>query len=411
MSRLVSIDSKGYGKIYKAVMRDRGLPILAKAVYAYFCAYAGCGRQAYPKREKILRDLGINKDTYTKHLGLLVERGYIAKERTATGNLYTILPSIPAYSTPETVEDGNTDLLVFESAAAHGFGTVPKLVMLDQTLSPQAKAIYAYFAAFAGAGTTAFPRRPTILRELRIGSLGTYYRHFNQLVERGYLSVEQCKDHGRFGICIYRLHETVCIESPPEPMPPAAKGVVGTPMSEIPEHGGKQLKTPAPMSEKPLSEKAISGKVEHQNPGHKNKNRSNITNSSLEKEQENNHQPQGTSVSRCAYTAADVMELIRYERLKKEVDGWGNLLKTTLQRLPTPEEERRYLQTMDALLLELTRQLTAELNRTAGQPQLLKAIQGPAFSDMIDGFLDRWSDIRNVKAYVAASIKNLYRYR
>lgn len=76
MSRLVSIDSKGYGKIYKAVMRDRGLPILAKAVYAYFCAYAGCGRQAYPKREKILRDLGINKDTYTKHLGLLVERGY-----------------------------------------------------------------------------------------------------------------------------------------------------------------------------------------------------------------------------------------------------------------------------------------------------------------------------------------------
>ena len=87
MSNLVNIDSKGYGKIYKAVMRDRRLPILAKAIYAYFCAYAGCGRQAYPKREKILRDLGVNKDTYTKHLGLLVERGYIVKERTATGNL------------------------------------------------------------------------------------------------------------------------------------------------------------------------------------------------------------------------------------------------------------------------------------------------------------------------------------
>ena len=91
MSNLVSIDSKGYGKIYKAVMRDRELPILAKTIYAYFCAYAGCGVQAYPKRDKIVFDLQINKDTYTKHLAFLVERGYIAKERAATGNLYTIL--------------------------------------------------------------------------------------------------------------------------------------------------------------------------------------------------------------------------------------------------------------------------------------------------------------------------------
>lgn len=90
MSGMVHIDSKGCGKIYKAVMRDRELPLLAKTIYAYFCSYAGCGRQAYPKRDKIVRDLKINKDTYTKHLGWLIDRGYITKERTAAGNLYTI---------------------------------------------------------------------------------------------------------------------------------------------------------------------------------------------------------------------------------------------------------------------------------------------------------------------------------
>lgn len=39
MSNLVSIDSKGYGKIYKAVMRDRELPILAKTLIS--CGFAG----------------------------------------------------------------------------------------------------------------------------------------------------------------------------------------------------------------------------------------------------------------------------------------------------------------------------------------------------------------------------------
>ena len=33
---MVNIDSKGYGKIYKSVMRDRSLPLLTKTIYAYF---------------------------------------------------------------------------------------------------------------------------------------------------------------------------------------------------------------------------------------------------------------------------------------------------------------------------------------------------------------------------------------
>lgn len=212
MSSLVDIDSKGYGKIFKLVMRDRSLPLLAKTIYAYFCAYAGCGCHTFPKRDKVLHDLQINKDTFTKHLNLLVEGRYISKERTGTGNVYTILQRIPVYAETLKVEQGQSDMLVFENAAAHGFGTIPKLVMLNPQLTPQAKAIYAYFASFAGAGTTAFPRRSTIMRELRIGSVETYYRHFNQLIEQGYLSVEQRKADGRFDYCVYHLHEEVLRE-------------------------------------------------------------------------------------------------------------------------------------------------------------------------------------------------------
>ena len=204
---MIQIDAKGYGKIYKTVMRNRSIPLLAKTIYAYLCAYAGCGQSAFPKREKILRDLQINKDTFTKHLARLVKDGYIAKERTAAGNRYLILQSVPALEeSPASLEKQNTDFLVLENVAAHGFGTVPKLVMLDPSLTPQAKAIYAYFASFTGAGTTAFPRRTTIMRELKIGSAGTYYQHFNQLVERGYITVEQQKSGGRFDVCIYRLN-------------------------------------------------------------------------------------------------------------------------------------------------------------------------------------------------------------
>jgi len=406
MNGLVSIDSKGYGKIYKAVMRDRELPILAKTIYAYFCAYAGCGRQAYPKRDKIVRDLQINKDTYTKHLGLLVERGYIARERTAEGNLYTILQSVPTYGLTN-IETADTDILLFDSIAAQGFGTVPKMVMLDRNLSPQAKAIYAYFASFAGAGTTAFPRRSTIMRELQIKSPGTYYRHFNLLVEAGYLSAEQRKDNGRFDICVYRLHDVVCIERPEETRRDAPKGAEYHPMSEKSVHGGELLKTSPAMSEKPLSEKLISEKLEHQIFGQPDINNSSITNSSLEKEQEYNHQRQGATTPCRCYTSADVMKLIHYDQLKKDFAAWGSLLKNTLGRMQTPEEDRRYQQVTQQILIEIVNQLTRALNTTETPDALIKSIQSSAFSSMIDGFLDHWEQIRNVKAYVSASLKNL----
>ena len=363
---MVNIDSKGYGKIYKSVMRDRSLPLLTKTIYAYFCAYAGCGCQAFPKREKILNDLQINKDTFTKHLNLLVEGRYIFKERTGTGNVYTILQRILAHEGLPKVEPGRSDMLVFENAAAHGFGTIPKLVMLDPQLTPQAKAIYAYFASFAGAGTTAFPRRSTIMRELRIGSVETYYRHFNQLIEHGYLSVEHRKADGRFDYCIYHLQEEVLREK---------------------------------MSEKPVSEK-----MEHQNFGQPNIKNRVISNSSLENEQEYNHQ------SDSVFTPEMVKEIIRFDQLRAEVQAWGDILRDTLHGFSFLDDEQQYLQTMDSILAETVFQLLARLNREEKPEKLLELVKGPAFADMMNGLLARWEGIKNVRGYIAASLENLEQF-
>ena len=51
------INAKGYGTIPKLVMKDRRLTAQAKAIYAYFCSYAGCGRckRSLFKRRHILK--------------------------------------------------------------------------------------------------------------------------------------------------------------------------------------------------------------------------------------------------------------------------------------------------------------------------------------------------------------------
>ena len=205
---VVGIDSKGYGRIYKLVLRDRQLELGAKAIYAYFCAYAGNGTTAFPKREKILRDLQMNKDTYTKYLAVLVDGGFISKRRTVTGNTYSIHMELPTVSNEQREPSDTTDRLVMRGVKSQGFGTIPKLAMLDFRLSWQAKAIYAYFCSFAGAGSVAFPSKATIIQDLGI-SARSYYTHLKTLISTGYLSVEQCKTGGRFHVSNYYLNDSV----------------------------------------------------------------------------------------------------------------------------------------------------------------------------------------------------------
>lgn len=103
----------------------------------------------------------------------------------------------------------DSDILQVQGVNSKGFGIVPKMVMQDERLSIQAKAIYSYFCSYAGAGRTAFPQISKITRDLDI-SKNSYYKHFNQLKDYGYVKVEQEKvKGGHFSKNTYTLIESV----------------------------------------------------------------------------------------------------------------------------------------------------------------------------------------------------------
>ena len=97
-----------------------------------------------------------------------------------------------------------TNILEVEGINAQGFGMIAKMVMLDQRLTIEAKAIYSYFCSYAGGGSTAFPSVSKIVYDLKI-SKDRYYKHFKLLVECGYITRRQTKDKGKFANNIYRI--------------------------------------------------------------------------------------------------------------------------------------------------------------------------------------------------------------
>ena len=103
------------------------------------------------------------------------------------------------------MNDNFKDILRVEGVNFKGFGIIPKLIMFDKALSLEAKSIYAYFASYAGNGTTSFPGRSIILKQLKM-SKDAYYRHYNQLISQGYIKIQQNKSKdGSFTNNIYTL--------------------------------------------------------------------------------------------------------------------------------------------------------------------------------------------------------------
>ena len=95
--------------------------------------------------------------------------------------------------------------LQVEGVNCKGFGIIPKYVMIDNDLAIEAKTIYAYICSLAGNGKTVFPARDRILTDLQI-SKDAYYKYFRQLLDNGYIVVNQEKNtNGSFGKNIYTL--------------------------------------------------------------------------------------------------------------------------------------------------------------------------------------------------------------
>jgi hypothetical protein len=109
-------------------------------------------------------------------------------------------------NTPETPQ--NPDEIRVQGINSKGFGIIPKIVMQDLRLTIEAKAIYAYFASYAGAGKQAFPGREKILYDLNI-SEKRYYSHFKLLKVHGYIEVEQIKKNGSYARNLYTLMDVV----------------------------------------------------------------------------------------------------------------------------------------------------------------------------------------------------------
>ncbi|MCH5301111.1 MAG: helix-turn-helix domain-containing protein [Ruminococcus sp.] len=86
------------------------------------------------------------------------------------------------------------DILELEGVNSQGYGIVSQAFMFDIDLPIQSKAIYAYFCSFLGAGRTIFPKRETILSDLKIGR-NAYYKHFKPLLENGYIEISKAKGY------------------------------------------------------------------------------------------------------------------------------------------------------------------------------------------------------------------------
>ena len=85
------------------------------------------------------------------------------------------------------------DTLKLEGIYSQGYGIIAKMVMRDKRLSIEAKAIYSYLCSFCGKGETAFPSVELQLSELGV-SENRYRKHRKQLIDLGYIRVEQQRE-------------------------------------------------------------------------------------------------------------------------------------------------------------------------------------------------------------------------
>ena len=101
-----------------------------------------------------------------------------------------------------------SEILRTNEILSKGYGVSPKLVMIDENLSIEAKAIYAYLSSFCGSGNIAFPQISTIVNHLKVSN-ERFYKHFKLLIKYGYISVSQERTQGKFANNIYTLNTVI----------------------------------------------------------------------------------------------------------------------------------------------------------------------------------------------------------
>lgn len=204
--KLEGILCKGYGVLPKYAMCDHELPLVSKAIYAYFCSLAGSGDSTFPGRDTIVARLRINKESYYKYLKFLEEQGYITvtKSTNALGQFSHNIYKIEEFPKKFKEERKRAGTVAYDGIKSAGYGQIARAVMMDDRLEAKAKAIYAYFACFTGPGEAAFPEVKTILYHLGL-TYKTYHKYYSSLIKLNFIKVTQRHKDGRLDSNFYTL--------------------------------------------------------------------------------------------------------------------------------------------------------------------------------------------------------------
>lgn len=74
----------GYGLVFQDVTRNNNISAAAKGLYAYLSAFCGASDECYPSVETIIREMGMGRDTFYRHINALVEAGVVEKRQTVS---------------------------------------------------------------------------------------------------------------------------------------------------------------------------------------------------------------------------------------------------------------------------------------------------------------------------------------
>lgn len=67
--------------VYQDVTRNRNISAAAKGLYAYLSSFCGASDECYPSIDTIVKEMGIGKDTFYRHINALVEAGVVKKQQ------------------------------------------------------------------------------------------------------------------------------------------------------------------------------------------------------------------------------------------------------------------------------------------------------------------------------------------
>ncbi|MBD5461438.1 MAG: hypothetical protein HDR24_00020 [Lachnospiraceae bacterium] len=82
-------DKGGFGVVYQEVTRSKNLSAATKGLYAYLSAFCNTSDECFPSVETILREMGMGKDTFYRHINALVAAGVVEKRQSiSTGGKF-----------------------------------------------------------------------------------------------------------------------------------------------------------------------------------------------------------------------------------------------------------------------------------------------------------------------------------